>query len=215
MLQVLYVCTANICRSPSAAALLQDAGLPGVEVRSAGVAAVVGAPGCPVAPALVGRTHASQPLTVELVQWADLILTAAREHQAAVLALDPSARTRTFTIRQSGRLAQWLADLDMIAAAQSGGQYPEGDPRTHVVPLPAAADRGRWLVSELDAARGMAPITAPDAKTHRRRRAASADLHPDDVPDPHVLGITWHDAAAQQIEDATAPLIELLSRLET
>ena len=83
-----------------------------------------------MAPALAGRTHASQPLTFELVQWADLILTAAREHQAAVLAIDPSARTRTFTIRQAGRLSQWLVASGMLAAARSGGPFAPGDPAT-------------------------------------------------------------------------------------
>ncbi len=40
-MKVLYVCTANICRSPSAEALLRRAGVPGVEVASAGTAAVL------------------------------------------------------------------------------------------------------------------------------------------------------------------------------
>ena len=212
MLKVLYVCTANISRSPSAAAVLQDAGLPGVEVRSAGVAAAVGSPGCAMAPALAGRTHASQPLTFELVQWADLILTAASEHQAAVLAIDPSARTRTFTIRQAGRLSQWLVASGMLAAARSGGPFAPGDPRNDVEPLPDAAGRGRWLVSELDAARGMAPV-APEQPARRRRRDSGADMHPDDVPDPHVLGMSWHDTAARQIEDATKPLVEVVREL--
>lgn len=210
------MCTANICRSPSAAAVLQAAAIPGVEVRSAGTAAVAGAPGCTLAPLLAGSEHTSQPLTAELVQWADLVLTAGREHQAGVVGLDPGARTRTFTMRQAGRLAQWLLNARMPAAARERAAAPEGwesrfepdDPLRHVAPMPAG-DRAAWLVPELDAARGYAPAPPPEPPTGRRRRRA-APMHPDDVPDPHVLGSEWHGTAAEQITTAAVPLLILL-----
>jgi len=210
------VCTANICRSPSAAAVLRAAEIPGVEVRSAGTVAVAGAPGCTVAPLLAGAEHISQPLTGELVRWADLVLTAAREHQARVVALDPGARTRTFTLRQAGRLAQWLLDTGIPATARERATAPDGwedrfepdDPRRHVAPMPAG-DRAAWVVSELDAARGFAPPPAPEPPTGRRRRHV-APVHPDDVPDPHVLGSDWHGTAAEQITTAAVPLLILL-----
>lgn len=222
-MRVLYVCTANICRSPSAAALLMDADVPGVEVRSAGTAASAGAAGCPIAPALARRSeyHRSQALNQELVAWADLVLTAAREHQAVVRRLDPKARTRTFTIRQAGRLAGWLLDAGMVSAGrmwqadpdQCREQFAEGDPRLHVVPLPERGDqRAAWLVAELDAARGMAPAAQPppDRSGGWRRRAPDELPHPDDVPDPHVLGAGWHVPAAEQIAEATAALAAVL-----
>ena len=81
--KVLYVCTANICRSPAAAALLREAGLPTVEVVSAGTQAVVGSPACSIVRELPG--HESQPLTAGLIESADLVLTAAREHRTAVV----------------------------------------------------------------------------------------------------------------------------------
>ena len=77
-MKVLYVCTANICRSPLAAGLLRQAAVPGVQVASAGTRAVVGAPGCSV------PSHRSSPLSREAIAWADLVLTAARDHQGAV-----------------------------------------------------------------------------------------------------------------------------------
>lgn len=224
-MRILYVCTANICRSPSAEALLRDSAVPGVEVRSAGTSAVAGAPGCTVAPALEGRNqeHTSQPLTGDQVEWADLILTAAREHRAAVVALDPAARTRTFTIRQAGRLAQWLLDAGMVAAAVDRAADPqgwherfdEGDPRRLVAPLPGPGD-AEWLVGELDAARGVvstpAPAIPPPGRW-RRRKGEDDPQHPDDVPDPHVLGFEWHDPAYQQLQESTAALAALLREL--
>lgn len=206
--------------------MLTVAGVPGVEVRSAGTAAVDGAQGCALAPALAGRAerHRSQPVTADLVAWADLVLTAAREHQATVLALDPAARPRTFTIRQAGRLAQWLLEEDLITAARQRDNAPDGwserfadgDPRQYVMPLPAAADRrAAWLVAELDAARGMAPALVtpgPPPGRWRRRRDEQAP-HPDDIPDPHVLGAQWHGPAAEQIAQATAPLAVVLREL--
>ena len=131
-MRILYVCTANICRSPSAAALLTDAQIAGVEVRSAGTNAGVGAPGCSMAPALREResVHHSQALTGELVEWADLVLTAARGHQATVMSLDPGARAKTFTIVQAGRLAAWLVSSGMLEAAQERAVRPARLDRT-------------------------------------------------------------------------------------
>ena len=37
-------------------------------------------------------------------------------------------------------------------------------------------------------------------------------MHPDDVPDPHVLGMSWHDTAARQIEDAVCTAARLSAR---
>lgn len=214
-MKVLYVCTANICRSPSAEALLRRAGVPGVEVASAGTAAVHGAPCCSLAPLLEGVEHPSQPLTADLVGGADLVLTAAREHQSTVLALDPDARAKTFTIRQAGRLAQWVLDARIIEAGRARATAPEGwadrfepgDPRQYVMPLPDAPQRAAWLVAEFDAARGFAPTPAVE---QRRRRRDPEPPHPDDVPDPHVFGARWHGPAAEQIAAATAPLVAVL-----
>lgn len=221
-MRILYVCTANICRSPSAAALLRDEGISGVEVRSAGTAATQGAPGCSMAAALRDRepVHTSQPLTAELVAWADLVHTAARDHQAVVLSLDPGARAKTFTIAQAGRLAEWLVSSGMLEAAQKRAQDPQGwaqrfeqgDPRLFVVPLPTAGEQTpAWLVSELDAARGLAPAAAVAEPQGRFRRRKDAEaIHPDDIPDPHELGPGWHEPAGQKIADATAELALLL-----
>jgi protein-tyrosine phosphatase len=145
--RVLYVCTGNICRSPLAERLARhelgrrlgpDAGL--IEVTSAGThgltghemyveAATVleGAGGDPAGfvARLMGADHVTQ---------ADLVLTATREHRAAVVRLDPRASRRTFTIREFARLA---AEVDPSA-------LPLTDPlsRLRVAVEEAAAHRG-------------------------------------------------------------------------
>ena len=106
-MRVLYVCTANICRSASAAQLLrqdlQERQVSGVEIRSAGTQARSGMPGCTVAPALRGVEHTSQPLSADLLLWADLVLPAARGLVPGTTTLAPRARSGTCTRRQAGR----------------------------------------------------------------------------------------------------------------
>ena len=164
-MRILYVCTANICRSASAERLLRDAvagspELAGIEVRSAGTHAMPGSPGCSMAPALTDHAaeHRSQALTADLVAWADLILPAARDHRPSILELAPDCRARTFTIRQAGRIANWIVDSGIVAAGRErsgSGWGPEawvegfslGDPRRDVPSLPDdPAARWLWVV---------------------------------------------------------------------
>ena len=190
IVRILYVCTANICRSASAEQLLIEAVaaspvLTGIEVRSAGTQAMPGSPGCSMAPALAGHAaeHRSQPLTADLVAWADLILPAARDHRPSILELVPTSRTRTFTIRQAGRIADWIVDSGIVAAGRersaAGGttgagegpgawaeRFPAGDPRRDVPALPDdAAAAWLWVVAEMDAARGLAGAPPSGAAT--------------------------------------------------
>ena len=94
MKRILLVCTGNICRSPLAAALMQRAvqerGVDGIEVSSAGTGAWDGAPASEGA-YLVGLEqgldlsgHRARLLTRDLVEQSDLILTMARHHRARV-----------------------------------------------------------------------------------------------------------------------------------
>jgi len=145
--RVLYVCTGNICRSAVAERLLRrdlaarlGARSELVQVESAGVRGLVGEPidadSAAALTALGGDPagFAARRLDAELVQGADLVLTANRQHRANVVRLDPSAARRTFTMRELA----WLADLVDLDA------LPASDPRAR---LEAA-------VREVAAARG-------------------------------------------------------------
>ena len=93
-LRLLFVCTGNTCRSPMARVIaertLERSGWDAAEIRSAGVSAVSGSmasDGAIHAAADHGLDldgHRSSPLSEELVEWADLILTMGVHHLLAV-----------------------------------------------------------------------------------------------------------------------------------
>ena len=152
-LHVMVVCTGNICRSPFAAQLLADrlerAGVD-ASVWSAGTHAMVGQPMPPEAAELSRRAgldpdaHEGQQLTPTMVELADVVLTASREHRAAVVKMLPRASRRTFTLREFARIAEWVA-----ADAAAGGAPAPSDPVA--------------LIEEVASSRGLAtPPSRPD-----------------------------------------------------
>jgi protein-tyrosine phosphatase len=109
--RVLFVCIGNVCRSPVGERLLA-ARLPTdrFEVGSAGVGAMVGyAMSKYAATELEGyggssTGFAARQLTPELIEDADLVLTATRDLRSQVLAENPAALRRTFTILEFAAL---------------------------------------------------------------------------------------------------------------
>ena len=104
---LLFVCTGNTCRSPLAAAIarreLEERGWAHVSVQSAGIAAPSGAPpseGAVQVAAEQGmelRTHTTQPLTPELLDWADLVLAMSPSHLIAVAELGAGEKAALVT----------------------------------------------------------------------------------------------------------------------
>jgi len=99
--KVLFVCTANVCRSPMAEAifnaLASDAGMP-YGARSAGTAALVDEPMAPHAKEVLGEVgvypgeHRARQVDAAMMQGADLVLTMTPQQAAAlrhVSAVDP------------------------------------------------------------------------------------------------------------------------------
>jgi protein-tyrosine-phosphatase len=106
---ILFVCTGNTCRSPMAEYALRsllEKERPGrAEVMSAGIAAGNGFPATRYAVeaarmwGLDVTPHASQQLSPQLIEEADLILTMAPEHHRQVTRMDPSAADKTFLLK--------------------------------------------------------------------------------------------------------------------
>lgn len=106
---VLFVCTGNTCRSPLAEAVARAAverrGWTHVRVDSAGIAAAWDAPAADHAIAVAAEHgmdlsgHRSQPLTRELIDWADLILVmnASHLHHVRELGLDVDDKAAVLT----------------------------------------------------------------------------------------------------------------------
>ena len=189
-----------------------------VQVDSAGVAAVAGMPACDVSSALVTQSvarrhtggedpgtllagHSARAVIPALVQDADLVLPLERFHRAELARLAATARPRTFTLRQAAALSA------VVGTSLASQEIPTGAP-----PMPGdAVARLQWWVGELDAARGLVPrppeVTdaAPDSPE---------SWHPDDVPDPHLLGSQIHgpvmDLAEQQVLAIASAITQVL-----
>lgn len=104
---LLFVCTGNTCRSPMAAVLarraLAERGWGHVAVASAGLGATYGAPAAENARRVVAERgldlsdHSSQPLTPELIEWADLILAMSPAHLYGLAELGGGAKSAMLT----------------------------------------------------------------------------------------------------------------------
>jgi protein-tyrosine phosphatase len=140
LIRILLLCTANICRSPIAAAFL------GRELEELGVDAdVVSAGrlpgGRPTTPENLEvmrhygvdlTAHRSQRATPELVRDADLILGMAREHVRDAIGLAPDAIGRTFTLKELARRGRAIGARpdhqplrDWLASAAAARPLPE------------------------------------------------------------------------------------------
>jgi protein-tyrosine phosphatase len=112
----LFVCTANLCRSPLAEHLARstsaELGL-ALQADSAGTDAIAGEPIHPLAAETLTRrgiavapTWSSRLLDRSAIQTADLILVAEASHRSRVAQLEPSAVARTFLLLQFAELVR-------------------------------------------------------------------------------------------------------------
>jgi protein-tyrosine-phosphatase len=113
--KVLFVCTANICRSPAAEALARAAGAPDVEFASAGTHARDGEPVSPdivavLPPHLDTSGVRSRRLTTALLEEADLVLTMEVAHRIFVLDDHPGMFRKVFTLGQFAGAVQRAPD---------------------------------------------------------------------------------------------------------
>lgn len=183
LVQFLFVCTANICRSPMAAALFaeQSGRLPDpVEVSSAGISATgeLGDRGVPaevlevMAPYGIDlRAHRSRVLTQALLEPADLIIGMGRRHVQEAVLLDPPSWPKSFMLKELVRRGTELG--------------------------PRRADQG--FRSWIDAVHG-----------DRSRQGLVRRSPADEVEDPYGGSLGQYQATAAELAQLTAQLARLL-----
>jgi protein-tyrosine-phosphatase len=141
--EILFVCSGNIMRSPFAEGclrkILDDIGVQGVEVTSAGTLGIDGSPADAAARTLALdrgfdlQTHRSRGLTARDLARADLVVVMEEAHKARVESLDATAAARTKLVREFERegSARKVPDLD----------DPIGAPREEIVRCLEILDR--------------------------------------------------------------------------
>lgn len=175
-LRVLFVCTANVCRSPLAAALLKlrasQAGAP-ISVASAGtlaegmsadkhVVSVLGDYG------VDASAKKSRLLAPELIRASDIVLAMTMTHARRVIGEASDARERVFLLRELVQLAsivgprpegmsmpQWMSKLDAERTASYADENealeipdPIGEPHSVFVELAKEIDQNMsWFIT--------------------------------------------------------------------
>ena len=198
---VLMVCTGNICRSPLAEQLLRAqasaANLP-ITVTSAGTGAMVGREMTAQAAELsaqygaLSTDHAPAQLTESIIAGADLILTATREHRAAVVSMSPKAIRRTFTLTQFARLAPTL-----VALSSEPATSPVEPPSAMVELVETPTDHLKSLLTHAAVARSL--ISPPANPTD------------DDITDPYKQSQSVYDEVAAEINASISTITRAFS----
>ncbi|MFB8387040.1 low molecular weight phosphatase family protein [Microbacterium sp. NPDC055910] len=153
--EILFVCHGNQCRSPYAAAIAERLG-GGRSLRFHSAGLIEGGRSMPtVGRALAARIgydftqHRSRELDAHDMAGFDLVLTAAREQAREVIAENPDAWPRVFTIKQ---FARWIQENPRPPRAALGSWLDA-----------AAADRPRTELVGADPADDVAdPLLLPE-----------------------------------------------------
>jgi protein-tyrosine phosphatase len=164
---VLFVCTANLCRSPIAEHLMRSKlsdRKTEWTVSSAGVSARKGGSLPAATTRVLDEAGISVPewrttrLSEAVIRRADLILTATADHRRAVVSLSPAAVARTFTILELARL---LTLSELVVPPD-----PSGDVAGTLIEA-AAVGRGRPQSRDAHATDIDDPIGRPLAELRR------------------------------------------------
>jgi len=109
---LLFVCSGNICRSPMAAEQMRHRvsveGLTDCHVDSAGTLGIEGAPASREAVEAMSANginlsdHRSQGIRIEHVQWADLVIAMTHGHMMELASMFPRDTTDRFVLRAFG-----------------------------------------------------------------------------------------------------------------
>ncbi|TSE00470.1 hypothetical protein FOS14_08665 [Skermania sp. ID1734] len=133
-MRILFVCTGNICRSPTAERLADAHAISGLHTESAGIHAVVGHPIETTAAAVLesmgadSKNFSARRFVPAMAKDADLILTMTLEQRASVLSQAPMALRKTFTLTEAASLVESGArTVPELSAARPRIRVPAAD----------------------------------------------------------------------------------------
>ncbi len=186
VLEIVAVCTGNICRSPLAELLLRTRlSNVAVAVASVGTRTREGMHMPPEAADLAAEggvaiehiaAHRSRRMQADHIRSVDLVLAMAREHRREVVELAPARVRNAFTVREFGRLCAEITDADLRGASFSGSSL--GD---------SAKDRFAGMLAVVSARRGVSTqlsspgdedVVDPFGRSAETYRVASDQLAP-------------------------------------
>ncbi len=199
--RLIFVCEANICRSPlMEQALRARVGAESWEISSAGTRVGPGdLPMCEVSAEIAAASgadtaaHRSTAIDVGDLQAADLVLTASRAERSVVAQLVPEARSRTFTLREAVHLGADPLDPDDLAVVAAFSAA-------------SAADDLAAYASALHHRRGFVQPPSSGRTLFGKRRP-----HPFDIPDAHHGSAREHRA---MLERTALDIAELARQLD-
>jgi protein-tyrosine phosphatase len=151
--EIVFVCHANLCRSPMAERLTRRAfeeafgpAASGVTVSSAGTHAYAGSAMHQASSAVLAECgidatgFSTRTVNASVLASADLVLTAEREQRAACVTTAPETVRRAFTLRQFARLAEAVPPVTPLAAtvpARLSDLVAQVNANRHLVPAGA------------------------------------------------------------------------------